>query len=104
VTVAQIATAEAPAVTDLESGDDRAWFATHPGRRYRVSASGTGWRLVRRRSGVLLRVWTKALPRGLPNTDKALCAAWIDAAWPGLSPLQRAELMRQAGREERAGA
>ena len=105
MTVAQIATAGAPAVTDIESGDDRAWFATHPNRRYRVRQAETGWWLVRRRSGgVLLRSWAATLLPGLPDTDNALCEAWCAAAYPGLSPLERAKLVRLAGREERAGA
>jgi hypothetical protein len=103
VIVAQSGTAtpEPPALTHADTIDDRDWFSTHRGRRYRLRQSANGWWLVRRRAGgVLLRVWTPAMPPGVPDTDAALRPVWVDAAWGGLSPLDRAELVRQITKSE----
>ena len=110
MTAAAVAAVARPVVTDAEADDDRAWFSIHPNRRHRRRQAANGWWIVRRRSGgVLLRTRAASLPDtdgspALADNDKALRVAWFDAAWPGLSPPQRAELVRQAARAEATGA
>jgi hypothetical protein len=103
VTAAAVATPGPPAVTAADAADDRDWFATHPRRRYRARRAERGFWIVRRRAGgVFLRIWCVTIPKGLPDSDKALRPLWFDTAWPDLDPLERAELVRHAAREEEA--
>jgi hypothetical protein len=94
--------AQMPAVTHADAIDDRDWFGSHKGRRYRVRRSAKGWWIVRKRTGgVMLRTWVAELPPGdLPDTDKALRPVWFDAAWGELTPLERAELVCAAVKSE----
>ena len=90
-------------VTDSAAGDDRIWFAEHPTRRYRLRQTNGDWWVIRRRaSGVLLlaRI-TTTIPRGLPDTDKALQAIWVAAAWACLDPVAQAALVKQIKHDER---
>jgi hypothetical protein len=102
VSGAAVAGPEMPAVEAGEALGDRVWFTRYPYRRYRMRQGEQGWWLIRRRSGgVMLRTWTAALPRGLPDRDSALREAWVAAAWPGLNPIERAELTRTVKKGER---
>jgi|SoiMethySBSTD1v2_1073268.scaffolds.fasta_scaffold3004201_1 hypothetical protein len=72
-----------PVITDVDAADDSAWFASHPGRAYRLRPGFEGWWIVERRpGGELLRIWTAMTAPNLPDTDTALREAWQAAAFP----------------------
>ena len=72
---------EIPPVTEIEAGDDRAWFACHLQRRFRARPGAGGWWLVRRRGAVLLRTFSSTA-LALADRDKAIAPAWFAAAYP----------------------
>jgi hypothetical protein len=81
----------ADAMTPVSNADalaDRMWFDQHPRRRYRARP---GW-LIRRRGSMMLRTRTSA--QSLSDTDDALRAAWVRAAWPTLTPAERLALLK----------
>jgi hypothetical protein len=92
-----------PIVTEADALGDRNWFAEHPGRRYRhrPGPDRTVWLIRHRGGGVYLR--TLATPAiSYPDADEALRQLWFEAAWPDLDPEQRAELVKEARKIERA--
>jgi hypothetical protein len=73
-----------PAVTELDAGNDRGWFADHPNRSFRARTTAAGvWLVRRRRQGfdqdVLLR--TLALPPPPRDDDLEIGAAWYASAF-----------------------
>jgi hypothetical protein len=85
--------------------DDFAWFDRNPARRFRARAAAEGVRLIRRRSGnVLLR--TLAPLARVPSCENEIEARWWMAAWPDLSPKERAALIKESrrGRPKRRAA
>jgi hypothetical protein len=71
------------AVTEIEAGDDRAWFFTHPGRRFRARRAATGLWLVRRTGDALLRTFAREVI-SVADRDKDIAALWFAAAYPDL--------------------
>jgi hypothetical protein len=69
-------------------------------RRFRAHAGGDGvvW-LVRQRGGVLLRTRVE-LPKLLDTEAESEALRWF-AAWPDISPEERADLVKAAGRGQR---
>lgn len=81
-------------VTEIEAGDDRAWFDANPERRFRarVADSGGVW-LVRRHRNVPFRIFAEAgsskFSRSalgeMPDNDLEIAQRWFQAAWPDWS-------------------
>jgi hypothetical protein len=89
-------------VSEAEAANDRVWFGHNAHRRYRLRQSDGGWFVIRRRiGGVLLRTRAPSVPSYMPDTDKALRHLWVETAWSGLTPTERAELMKQIKRGEK---
>jgi hypothetical protein len=75
-------------VTDSDATDDRAWFAENPQRRYRLRRTNGDLIAIRRSRGIMLRARiATAIPRRMPDTDRALRVLWVAAAWPDLNPV-----------------
>jgi hypothetical protein len=87
---------------DSETVTDAAWFDANPGRRYRARAASNGqvW-LVRKRGRVFLRTLAP-LPR-IPTLEREIEARWFSAAWPDLTPHERAALVRESLRNKKKG-
>jgi hypothetical protein len=91
-----------PEVVAKDALGDRVWFDNNPHRRYWLRRTGANTWIIRRRgASVLLRALADGLPRGFPDTDKALREAWIAAAWANLNPRERDELAKQIKRGEK---
>jgi hypothetical protein len=92
-----------PPVTEAAARDDRAWFDTHPGRRYRrrPGPDGTVWVIQRRGRDVYLRILAQTANRH-PDNDEALRQLWFEAALPDLDRATRDELIKEARKAERA--
>jgi hypothetical protein len=87
-------------VTEIEAGNDRAWFTDHPNRRFRARAGTGGAWLIRRRGDVFLRSFAQApLPA---NTDIAAAFAWFSAAYPWWPVEQVQRRARKAVRKVRS--
>lgn len=97
--VVEIGNAPNPPVTELDAGDDREWFAEHPGRRFHGRQVRDGWWLIRL-SGkdALLRVFMSAHGRA-PDADGELAPLWFAAAWPNWTPEQVRKAARKALRK-----
>ena len=81
-----------PVVTPADVSDDLQFFADHPWCNFRV---GDHWILRRRHGGVFLRAPRPAGGRFV-DTEPSAAAAWFEAAWPDLDPLERAAMAKRA--------
>jgi hypothetical protein len=92
-----------PPVTEAAARDDRPWFDTHPGRRYRrrPGPDGTVWVIQRRGRDVYLRTLAQTANRH-PDNDEALRQLWFEAALPDLDRATCDELIKEARKAERA--
>jgi len=88
-----------PIVTPSEAADDYAWFAKHPGRRFRARAGDGGTWFVRRlRRGeddIYLRSFSPGTAHGTPSgaiwgpagdSDGELAVRWVASCYPGWPP------------------
>jgi hypothetical protein len=81
-----------PPLSDRAALDDAIWFGEHPQRCCRAHPASDGqiW-LVRTRGRFFLRTLAQ-LPR-VPVMESEIEVRWFAAAWPDLSPQERAALI-----------
>lgn len=90
-----------PEVTDADAIDDKAWYADHPDRRFRIRASDGGmWVIHQRPQGndpdVYQRTLSRTIVPAYRDRDGEIAPLWYQAAYPDWPPEQCRKWVRQA--------
>jgi hypothetical protein len=88
----------ASAVNPADAFSDHQFFADHPQRCYRIRP---GWAIRRRPRGVFLRT-PLSFGHRYVDTEASAEAAWWEAAYPFLSPLERQAMAKAARGKSRS--